>query len=331
MDGADFKDRSPTEDDYDHIVKPGTEVWVDGKMAAGFYLLEEDAAELTEVCKALPYVFDYRTSGMRTRACIFGWRPREPLRKDYCASASLKSKQPHAWAMLDRWGRVAERYYRESRRDVWEAHRALIDEKVNPAWCMEDSLFTSGIVNLNTSHVYHKDFGNFQGTWNSMIVLSNDIRGGETVVPALRCAFQYDTFPAVLTFPAEGEWHGVMPLQTLGRDGFRISIVFYSMTGMCHCGTPKEEVQRIRRKQSEREARRTDVEATASHIAESSKPAAAQIEQLRKEGKLAEFGRTDLTLDERIAQVERAAARGNAAAKSVLKRLLKKKARQDGS
>lgn len=314
--------RRPAEPrDYEHVAMPNTEVWCDGELIAGLYELEEDSAELLDVCRNLPFVRDYRTSGMRTQSVIFGYRPREPLRKDYCGAASLSSDFPHGFAVLDRWASVVERYYREARPDVHAHHEKMVLQDIDSAWRMTDSIFTSGIVNKDTSHHYHKDNGNFAQTWNAMVVLSFDIEGGETVAPELRTAFRYDNRPCVLVFPAESTWHAVQQLRTRGRNGYRFSVVFYSLTGMCKCGTKKEELDRIRKIRTERERRRANREELVEKLYETGTPRSREvIDRMRASGRL-EALEQERTLEERIERLKRSTS---SRAKQVIRRLERK-------
>lgn len=323
---AGMPERCPTEADYVRTVYPGTEIWVDGKLAAGFYRLEEDASPLLQAAKKIPYIRDFRTGGMRTRSCIFGYRPREPLRKDFCGCSTMATKYPRGFSTLLEWSLIAERYYREASPLVYAEHSRWARKEIKDEWRMGASIFTSGIANKDTSHFYHKDRGNRAGTWNSMIVLSRDIRGGETVVPELGTAFAYDDLPCVLTFPAESHWHGVRKLTTHGVRGYRYSFVFYTLASMTQCGTRKEELSRIRKVRSEREHRRGDVDATVAKIYESGpKEAKEVIDRMREEGRIEELKTADLTLEQRVARLEKATS---AQSKQVLRRLKRRLAEQ---
>lgn len=318
---AELKMRPAEERDYEHAVYPGTEIWLDGKLAVGFYRLEEDTCDLLAMVKRLPFARDFRTTGMRSQSCIFGYRPRETLRKNFCSAASMVRSFPQGFAMLDKWASIVERYYAEANPELHTEHTAWADENVEPAWRMTDSIFTSGIVNKNAAHHYHKDFGNVPGMWNAMIVLSHDIEGGDTVVPELRTAFRYDGRPAILVFPAEATWHAVKPTKPRGTQGYRYSLVFYSLAQMCQCLTRKGELVRVRKVRTEQEHRRADLDSTVARLEETGGSAHRKvINGLRENGKLADIKR-DRTLEERIARLKSAKS---TRAKQVLRRLEKK-------
>jgi hypothetical protein len=57
-------------------------------------------------------------------------------------------------------------------------------------------------------------------------------------------------------FDGQGILHGVTPMRLLRPQAKRYSLVYYSMRGMWKCEPLGAELARIRRKRTEREARR---------------------------------------------------------------------------
>lgn len=255
VDGKELKQRGPTEDDYDQVIGGTFDAFCGGHRIMACKVLEHPH-DLIETVKETQYSKDYRTSGMKTHSRIFGFRPREPLRKDFCSVTSLARAQPQVHGTYCRYAEVVEDFYKEKAPAIHAHHREIVEENILPQWRIGDTLFTSGIVNKNNPLNYHKDNGNYAETWNGMITLANDVAGGMLVIPELRVAVEFKR-PAVIIFNARDTWHGVTPIRPMNPRGYRYTIVYYTLKGMANCGTKKEELNRIRKIKTERENRRT--------------------------------------------------------------------------
>jgi hypothetical protein len=115
----------------------------------------------------------------------------------------------------------------------------------------EGSVWTSGVINKTSTLPYHRDGFNFD-VWSSMPVLRRAVAGGFLDFPeyGLVSASRDGT---ALFFNGYRNVHGVTPLALTEKDGYRFSIVYYSLRGMKDCFTYAVEQKRAQAKRTERE------------------------------------------------------------------------------
>jgi len=211
-------------------------------------------SDLERHLDTIKFTTSSRTSGMKAKAMIFGAQPRSTLRRDYCTMAGMSWNYPEPHRALVETGAFMSEVLKAISPDTWRAQRAQV-EGILPVWRFgDDSVFTSGIANLSTAHTYHRDKGNFPGSWNCMLAWLREADGGRTVFPAIGAAFDFSQ-PALTSFHAEQYLHGVTRIRRR-PGGKRYSVVYYAMKGLTQCGTPDEEIERFRRVRTERERKR---------------------------------------------------------------------------
>lgn len=213
-----------------------------------------DSSELLEAVQSMRYAVDWRTDGMQSRSRTFGAQPRIPLRRNFCTVASSVREHPSQHRALERWGQYAADFYERHEPERAQAQRQTVERDILPDWRMANGLFTSGIVNQTVELWYHRDAGNLRDAWSTMIVLSDACRGGLTVFPEYGIAFKYDG-AQVITFNGAAVLHGVTKPSNAAL-GYRYSCVWYAVGALQHCGTPAEEVDRIRKLKTEAERNR---------------------------------------------------------------------------
>jgi hypothetical protein len=249
-----LKKIGPSAADFDTIVDEECDAWLDGEAFAVVRHISKPE-ELLSALRTIDYRKDYRTSGLYSQSRIFGYRPREPVRKDFCAAASIAHDDPTANRTLCDFAEVADTYYRQLIPATYAKHAEVITG-VRPEWRINDTLFTSGIANKDNVLGYHKDHGNFSGAWSAMFAIQKDIGGGFLVMPKHRVAFSFKR-PSIILFNGATTLHGVTPLRrTSVRSSYRYTVVYYSLKMMCNCGSRDEELSRIRKVKTDRERRR---------------------------------------------------------------------------
>lgn len=213
--------------------------------------------KLREALQRIKYSKTSRTQGLVSRSRTFGYAPRIPVRgHEACRAAKLTSEDPAAARLLERAAGGVERIYKRELPEEYAAHRAEVFERVLPDWRIGETVFTSGIINLDTALHYHRDAGNFKGRWSVMLTFKHDVvEGGELVFPQWGLAHGTDD-GLLMIFHGQRWWHGVTPMQ-LRRGGFRITTVFYSLEQLWQCLSPAEELARARKKRTERENTKT--------------------------------------------------------------------------
>lgn len=240
--------------DFAKLIGESTTVLVDGKIRIHFQLLEESPHQLVGALSRIRYSQSPRTRGLLTQSRVFGFQPRVTIRRDYCTAASLSKDQPGEAGVLAEWAARADRIYRRVNPELYGQHAQLVS-KVLPCWRMGDTVFTSGIANRNNPLAYHLDAGNFPNVWSAMYALAHDCEGGYLSVPELDIGFDF-TRPALIMFDGQGLLHGVTPLREISKQAWRYSVVFYALQQLCRCGTPAEELARIRLVKTQREIKR---------------------------------------------------------------------------
>jgi hypothetical protein len=140
----------------------------------------------------------------------------------------------YAWYNPDRYARASD-----------------LVEQVLPEWRLEETAFTSGILNRDSALAYHTDAGNFKGVWSGMLGFRHTMVGGHLALPEYNVALEIANNSLTL-FDGQRLIHGVTPLHRLSEDAYRITVVYYGRAGMWRCRTNTEEVAAARRRRAAR-------------------------------------------------------------------------------
>lgn len=252
---GEYRDRHAEESDYERLVtQPSLVYEPDGKEPKIVYLtLEEECDELVEALNTIDYDKTYRVKGMMTLSRTIGYSPRVTIRRDFCTTSSTATTHPAEHVLITSYAAKVAKYYQEFAPALYAEHEQMT-QKVLSDWRIEESVFTSGIVNKNNPLPYHFDTGNFKNVWSNMLVFKHNVRGGYLAVPEYGLGFEL-RHNSLLMFDGQNILHGVTPIYQLTEDAYRYSIVYYSLQQMWKCLPPKEEMLRIRKIRSEREER----------------------------------------------------------------------------
>lgn len=243
---ADYQRHAREEGDYSTLIKVPTIVVDDatGEVVLVYLVpIEEDCRVLVNVLRHMDIPLTDRMGGMESQWRTFGSRPPNPYRHLPCGIADLAREDPHAHAVLCSYARVVNRYYQRYGPAVYARAERKV-RQIRPRWQLEQSPFTSGIVNKDGELPYHYDKTNFKHVWSGMIGLKQEVKGGYLSVPAYNLAVAVADKSLTL-FDGQSLLHGVTPM-TVGPAGFRYTVVFYSRAGLVKCLRPGEEVQRRR-------------------------------------------------------------------------------------
>jgi hypothetical protein len=144
------------------------------------------------------------------------------------------------------------------------ANQARIAARTSPDWVIEGTPFTTITVNNTYSTAVHKDDGDLDEGFSTLVVFrEGDFKGGWLCLPAYRIAV--DMQDSDLLLMDAHEFHGNTPLDPepvrkpngiLAEDpGFeRISVVSYFRTAMAECGSAADENERMMRYNENRAA-----------------------------------------------------------------------------
>ena len=225
---------------------------------------------ITKLRKAVldtSYTTTLRASGTKNASRTFGMTTRSAvLKREACTPTSLSWEAPEAQMVLNETAEVLGGYLRDQLPEVFDNDMKIL-EQILPEWRMtEDSLWTSGVINQSSALPYHRDGSNFD-TWSAMPVIRRGMDGGDLHMPewdiTINCRDGW-----ALWFNGHAHVHGVTPMKTRSKDGYRYSIVFYAKRGMKDCHTYALEIGEARSKRQEREFGMTDtsIESTMAKI-----------------------------------------------------------------
>ncbi len=224
-----------------------------GEPIIAYFPYPGDVAVLRRAVLGIPWNRTYRSSsGTKNVSKVFGMSPRKLfLQRESCRPTALAHEEPEIHAELENTATLLARWTEDNLPEVDRRDREAI-EPVLPEWRIgEDTIWTSGVVNLTSQLPYHRDGSNFQ-SWSAMPVVRRETRGGYLHVP------EYDATIGcrdgwVVYFAGWKYVHGVTPIRKITRDGYRISIVLYSLRGMKDCHTFAVETARGTRTRTVRE------------------------------------------------------------------------------
>lgn len=203
-------------------------------------------------------------TGLTTRSRTFGMAPRKPIQlRDACKPTSLASDSPMQNAALAQVSMEMGEMLHEFAPHIYTENYETM-QQVSKDWKLtEESIWTSGVINMTAQLPYHRDGFNFD-TWAAMPVVRDGVDGGHLHIPeygiTLSCRDGYASF-----FSGLGLVHGVTPMEIIKEDGYRCSVVYYALRGMKDCFTHAVEQRRAGRKRTDREkGMRADILATSA-------------------------------------------------------------------
>ena len=251
----DYVKRPALESDFGELIRDSCIIKEGDKVKAVYLRLPPVPLKFREAIINQHYGKARRTAGLITYSKIFGSSPREQIRKDYCSTTAFARDDPDGHAAVCQYGAKLSEYYQEYCPEVFQFHNELVQDKVRDDWVIEKSPFTSGIINKNNALNYHFDRGNFSDVYSNMVALKHNVRGGYLSMPEYNVGLEIAD-NSVLFFDGQKILHGVTPITYLNRDSYRFTIVYYSLKAMWKCESPEMELERIKRRKTEREIKR---------------------------------------------------------------------------
>src|SRR3990167_5076395 len=178
IDYKEFVKHSATNQDYDQLLE-GDIIGIDAETKQVIFVqkqLDFDDRDIMWALEHIRYEENTRTGGLRTNSRIFGYSPRNVVRKDFCSTTSLAIDAPKEHAIVCKYGVQISQLYSKFTPEVYEKHKEIVTAKVLDEWAIKDTPFTSGIINKNNPLKYHFDSGNFKNVYSCMAVFKRDIR-----------------------------------------------------------------------------------------------------------------------------------------------------------
>lgn len=229
-------------------------VHVDGADTPSIVYVELDdrLPKAVAALRRIRYNETARTAGMISTSRTFGYAPKLVVRgEETCRTAKLATEDPSAHAAIAELSSLVEHWYRRFNPGLYEQHEQIVSD-VLPDWKLENGVFTSGIINRNNKLPYHFDRGNFADCWSNMLVFKNGCAGGNLTCPELGIGFALRDH-SLLMFDGQAILHGVTPFRITRRDGYRYTVVYYSLAQMWRCETKDDTAKIAARRRTKRE------------------------------------------------------------------------------
>ncbi len=250
-----FKRRQALESDTNNLITTSTKVYHNGKPVILYYEIDEDLSDLYWALSTIKFNTTKRTAGLSTFSRTFGYLPRLTLKRDFCTNSALAMSNPKQNKIITNFGAYLADLYKHEFPEVYEFHAKTTKDNVLEQWIIPDTPFTSGIINKTTA--LHYDAGNFKDVFSNMVVLKNGIKGGYLSCPEFDIKFELKN-NSVIFFDGQKILHGVTPIHKVHPQGYRYSVVYYSLKAMWNCLPIADEVNRIRDRKLAREIKRAD-------------------------------------------------------------------------
>jgi hypothetical protein len=248
--------RSALTSDYTRLIREDTLVLENGEPSILYARLPLNLTiAVRNACQTIRYDTSTRLKGLKTTSRIFGYNPRNVIRKDFCSATSMATEHPAEHQVICEFGQHLAALYAKHFPEKYGVHDAIVNEKVLPGWRLQNTPFTSGIVNKNNPLKYHFDSGNIAEVLSNMVVFKHGVAGGHLACPEFDIGFEASDNSVVL-FDGQNILHGVTPIQRLTADAYRYSIVYYTLQRMWSCLPLDEELARARSVRVARERKR---------------------------------------------------------------------------
>lgn len=251
----DYKLRTASKSDFATLVTDPVTIMDGNEVKVVYDKIPFDVEKYRDAVLRIKYQESERTAGLKTVSRIFGYSPRNTLRKDFCSTTSLSGDHPEEHDLICELGEKIAAHYLATAPDVYLSHKQVAGEKLRTEWMIPGTPFTSGIINKNNPLKYHFDTGNFKQVFSCMVAFKKGCEGGHLSLPEYDLGLEIGD-ATVLLFDGQEILHGVTPFKLLEEDGYRYTVVFYSLRRMWQCLTVTDEVARIRNVKTERERKR---------------------------------------------------------------------------
>lgn len=252
-----FIRRKAKQSDYKKLITEDTVV-IDAdsnKPVILYCTLDKDTIPLERQLNKLKFGSGKRTRGLKSSSSIFGYRPRNEIRQDYCSATAWALNNPESHAVVCSFAEEMERLYKEFLTESFEVHKNLISDKVLDDYKINDTIFTSGITNKNSALAYHFDTGNFKDCMSAMITIKRDVSGGYLSIPEYDIGLELKQ-GSVLIFNGQDIMHGVTPINFYTPKAYRYTMVYYSLSRIWQCEPIDDEIARVRNVKHKREQKR---------------------------------------------------------------------------
>jgi hypothetical protein len=251
----DYKGKVPAKEDYDKLIDFECEIYEKDKLVCTYKKVSPEVKKILDYASANSTAKkSTRTRGTVTMSSVFGALPRIAIREDYCRFSSDTRKNPAMFKLLCK---AAQELWGVYKSDFPEMANYFESEtqKINPDWMQTGTPFSTINLNKGFAIKYHKDAANVSNVFSNVIISKKMAEGGYFVMPQYRLALaQEDGWLAIVD--GVNIIHGVTPITMLGKESYRNSFVFYTLSQLKHCDCKSGEIARMKAKTTERAIKR---------------------------------------------------------------------------
>lgn len=247
FDHKQFIRRTALESDYSTLIKEDCTMLdkATRKLLGVYLVMPKHSTELLKALMTIKYDKNRRIAGLITKSRIFGYKPREKIRNDFCTSTMLSKESPKEHKLICDYAKTITKIYKKYCGEVYQEHAGITEEKLLPEWTISGTPFSSGIVNKNNALHYHFDSGNFKNVYSNMVAFKSNTKGGYLSLPKYDIGLEIAN-NSLLLFDGQKILHGVTPFKLLSENAYRYSIVYYSLQQMWKCEPLTVELARIK-------------------------------------------------------------------------------------
>jgi hypothetical protein len=163
---------------------------------------------------------------------------------DYCRLTGWSMGNPDRFAQAFPFFQEIDWVFRVHMPERHAAQMAKVRE-TDPAFVIHHTAFTTVTVNKNFRTGVHTDSGDLKEGFGVITCLcAGEFSGGELIFPKYRVAVRFGTQDVLLC--DVHEYHANGPIVGVEGQFERMSCVFYYRSGMVGCGSPAEELERLK-------------------------------------------------------------------------------------
>jgi len=183
----------------------------------------------------------HRASGLISSSQIFGAAPRVAMKKLCCRHCPFNSQYGAQYSLLSYLAKKFQEHFRQNFKEEFEEHEKACAH-IPGVWRMDDTVFTSGIINNNTRLKYHTDNGNIKNCFSYMMTMKKGVEGGDLHLPEYNKIARLKN-NSIILFDGASVSHGVTPFKLMNKSSKRFTIVWYTQEELSRCKpTVKEEI-----------------------------------------------------------------------------------------
>jgi hypothetical protein len=235
------------------IIDEETIIYVGGKPALAYTFIPADLLDgLRAAVKTTNYAVTHRSNGLPTKSSVFGTLPRVTMRCDYCRVTRPTVNEPENLERIIAFRKHVDDVYQRYFPANYESALAEVKNTIHDDWRFGDTPFLTCNINVNFAIPYHKDAGNMPSALSNVTIVRDGVEGGELVLPEFGVSLsQRDG--ALVFFDGYKIAHGVLPFRKTREDGYRASIVYYTMRDMRNCFSKQGELERAQSNRMQKE------------------------------------------------------------------------------